>query len=149
VPVPALAAYATSRYLAVGLTSLGGLAVHVAASAVAVEIGLAALGGAASLAAGVSLVLLLALIWRGAWPRALWLVVRHAAPILAVAGVVFGVAAGVGALLGGGAWDALAAAAGTAALILCTRAVLPAYWDVARRMVEPLLGGRAGQASYS
>jgi hypothetical protein len=141
-PVPALAAYASSRYLAVGMIAAAGLAVHVAASFVAVDIGLAALGGAASLASIVSFVLVLALVWRAGWPRALAVVVQQVVPVAAVGAVAFGTAGAIGAVLGAGGWDAVAAAAGSVAMLLLARALLPEYWDVARRMAEPLRGWR-------
>jgi hypothetical protein len=63
-------------------------------------------------------------------------------PIAVAGGAAFGAAGAIAALLGGGAWDAVAAAAGSVAMLVLARAFLPDYWDVAGRMVEPLRGQR-------
>jgi peptidoglycan biosynthesis protein MviN/MurJ (putative lipid II flippase) len=146
-PVPALAAYATSRYVAVGAIAVAGLAAHLAASAVAIQTDeLEALGAAASLGSLLSLALMLALVWRGAWAGVMLAVLWQLVRIVAVAALAFGPPALGAVLLGNGAWDVLAALAGAALMVPLVRIALPDYWEVVLRLAPPLARGRGHEA---
>jgi peptidoglycan biosynthesis protein MviN/MurJ (putative lipid II flippase) len=144
-PVPALAAFARSRYLGVAIVTLVALGVHVVASAIAIDLdGLEALGGAASFGSIFSLVLMLQLVYGWALMEPIGLLLREVARVLLAIAVAFGPPGIVSAVLGGGAWGVPAAAFGAGLYVVLLRGALPQNWELVQRMVEPLLRAYPG-----
>lgn len=140
--LPLLAAFAISRYAAVARIAVLGTAVHVAASALALSLGsLACLGVAASVSSLTTTMLLLWLIHRRDVVAAWRIVVSETAVVSIAVAVTFGPAAAIAYGLGGGWWNAGAAAIGSAGLVFALRRALPGHASVATRMFGPLLGG--------
>jgi peptidoglycan biosynthesis protein MviN/MurJ (putative lipid II flippase) len=146
--LPLLAAYALSRYNAVAALTVLATGVHVAATAVALQLGgVAWLGGAASLSALTAMALVAWLVFGACTARALALVVRDVAVIALVCVGTFGPPGVAAAALGSGGWDVAAAALGAAAFALVVHTLLPRYAAVAHRMVSPLLPARLRAAT--
>jgi peptidoglycan biosynthesis protein MviN/MurJ (putative lipid II flippase) len=138
--LPLLAAYATSRYNAVAGLALVGAAVHVGASAVALQLGSVVwLAAAASISGLTTMTLVTWLVFRRSAPRALGIVVCDVAAVALAALATFGPAGLAAAALGSGPWDLAAALVGLLAFALVVHLALPRYAAVAHRMVEPLL----------
>jgi peptidoglycan biosynthesis protein MviN/MurJ (putative lipid II flippase) len=141
--LPLLAAYAISRYGAAAGLSLIATGVHVVACAIAVKLGtIAWLAAAASVSSLTSMTLILWLVHRGGLPHALAILVRDVAIVAVAAIASFGVPGVVAAALGSGPWDFAAAAAGLAGFALVVVRALPAYAEVALRMLAPVLRPR-------
>jgi peptidoglycan biosynthesis protein MviN/MurJ (putative lipid II flippase) len=146
--LPLLAAYALSRYRAVALLAILATVVHVAASAVAEQLGtIAWLAGAASLSSLTAMALVVGLIHRGGAPRALAIVARETAVVALACGITFGPAGLVAAALGSGVWDLVAVIAGAGAYMLLLHTLLPQYAAVAHRMLGPVLPARMRPAT--
>jgi peptidoglycan biosynthesis protein MviN/MurJ (putative lipid II flippase) len=138
--LPLLAAYALSRYRATAGLGLVATGVHVAACAVAVKLGaIAWLGAAATVSSLTAMTLLLWLVHRRGVLRPLAIVARDTAVVGVATLLSFGVPGVVAARLGSGAWDVAAAVAGFALFALVVRTVLPAYAEIALRMLAPVL----------
>jgi hypothetical protein len=141
VPVPLIAAFAESRYRAVGLVSLLVTVIHVGLSALALEVAdtLEALALVASLDTILFLGLILALVYRGS-PRTA--AVLHGRETLLTGAVVAGAFLPwvvLGKALGGGlVRDALIVAAGAGTYAVLLRALRPSQWALVARLVEPL-----------
>jgi peptidoglycan biosynthesis protein MviN/MurJ (putative lipid II flippase) len=148
VPVPGLAAFAASRYLAVGSVAVAGIAVHLgltAAMASAFDT-LESLAAAASASAVAMLAMTLAIVYgRELW-RPLGALVVELARVAAVAAVAFGPPGLAAAALGGPGWDVAAALVGSVAFLLLLRASLPRNWELVLRIAEPLRTGSAWRA---
>src|SRR3954447_6028012 len=138
--LPLLAAYALSRYRATAGLGLIATGVHVIACAIAVKLGaIVWLGAAASVSGLTTMTLLMWLVHRGRVLRPLTIVVRDTLAAAAAALVCFGVPGLAAVALGSGVWDFAAAIAGAAAFALVVRTALPAWADIAARMLAPLL----------
>jgi peptidoglycan biosynthesis protein MviN/MurJ (putative lipid II flippase) len=138
--LPLLAAYAMSRYHATAGLGLIATGVHVAACAVAVSLGaIVWLGAAASVSGLTAMTLLLWLVHRRAVLRPLTIVVRDTLVAAAAALACFGAPGLAAAALGSGFWDLAAAIVGAAAFAVVVRTALPAWADIAERMLAPLL----------
>jgi hypothetical protein len=139
-PVPGLAAFAASRYLAVGSVSVAGIVVHLAASAVAAAAfdTLESLAAAASVSSVAMLAMTLAIVYGRELIRPLGLLVVELARVAAVAAVAFGPPGIVAAALGGPAWDVAATVVGAAAFLVLLRARLPRNWELVLRIAAPL-----------
>jgi peptidoglycan biosynthesis protein MviN/MurJ (putative lipid II flippase) len=141
--LPLLAAYALSRYNAVAGLALLATAVHVGASAVALQLGSVAwLAAAASLSSLVGMTLITWLVFRGFTTQALGIVARDTLVVALACAATFGPAALGAAALGSGLWDLLAAAVGLVGFVVLLRVALPQYAEVMHRMVGPLLPAR-------
>ena len=140
VPVPGLAAFAASRYLAVGSVSIAGVIVHLAASAAAAGAWdtLESLAAAASLSSLAMLAMTLAIIYGRRLGRPLGMLAVELARVVAVAAVSFGPPGIVAAALGGPGWDVAAALVGSAVFLLVLRARLPRNWELVLRIAAPL-----------
>jgi peptidoglycan biosynthesis protein MviN/MurJ (putative lipid II flippase) len=146
--LPLLAAYATARYRAVAALAAAATVVHVAATAVAQQLGgIAWLGAAASLSSLTAMALVMGLVHRGGTPRALMIVARETAVVAVACAVAFGPLALAAAALGAGVWDLAAAVLGVAAFALVVHVALPEHAAVAHRMVGPLLPARLRPAT--
>jgi peptidoglycan biosynthesis protein MviN/MurJ (putative lipid II flippase) len=146
--LPLLAAYAMARYRAVAVLAMGATVVHVAASAVALELGsIAWLGAAASLSSLTAMALVMGLLHRGGTARALAIVARETAVVAAACAVTFGPLALAAAALGSGVWDLAAAVVGAVAFALAVHVALPEHAAVAHRMVGPVLPTRMRPAT--
>jgi peptidoglycan biosynthesis protein MviN/MurJ (putative lipid II flippase) len=140
VPVPGLAAFAASRYLAVGSVSVAGIAVHLVvtgAMASAFDT-LESLAAAASASSVAMLAMTLAIVYGAGLGRPLGLLAVELARVAAVAAIAFGPPGVVAAALGGPGWDVAAAVAGTIAFLLVLRARLPRNWELVLRIAAPL-----------
>lgn len=140
VPVPGLAAFAASRYLAVGSVSIAGVIVHLAASAAAAGAWdtLESLAAAASLSSVAMLAMTLAIVYGRRLGRPLAMLVVELARVVAVAAVSFGPPGIVAAALGGPGWDVAAAVVGSVVFGLMLRARLPRNWELVLRIAAPL-----------
>ena len=145
--LPLLAAYALSRYRAVAGLSVLASGVHLAASAVALELGsIAWLGAAASLSSLTAMALIVGLVHGGGAGGALAIILREAC-VAALACLVAFAPVGIAAdALGSGLWDLAAAVVGGAAFVVIVRVALPEYAAVAGRMLGPLLTSRTRRA---
>jgi peptidoglycan biosynthesis protein MviN/MurJ (putative lipid II flippase) len=139
-PVPGLAAFAASRYLAVGSVSVAGIVVHLAASAVAAAAfdTLESLAAAASVSSVAILAMTLGIVYGRELMRPLGLLVVELARVVAVAAVAFGPPGIVAAALGGPGWDVAATLVGAAAFLVLLRARLPRNWELVLRIAAPL-----------
>jgi hypothetical protein len=139
-PVPGLAAFAASRYLAVGSVSVAGIIVHLAASAVAAAAfdTLESLAAAASVSSVAILAMTLGIVYGRELMRPLGLLVVELARVVAVAAVAFGPPGIVAAALGGPGWDVAATLVGAAAFLVLLRARLPRNWELVLRIAAPL-----------
>jgi peptidoglycan biosynthesis protein MviN/MurJ (putative lipid II flippase) len=138
--LPLLAAYALSRYNAVAGLALIATAVHVAASAAALELGSVAwLGAAASLSSLTAMALITWLVFRRHTAAALGIVTKDTIVVALACLATFGPAGLAASALGSGLWDVAAAAVGLVGFVLVLRIALPGYAAVMHRMVEPLL----------
>jgi peptidoglycan biosynthesis protein MviN/MurJ (putative lipid II flippase) len=140
VPVPGLAAFAASRYLAVGSVSIAGVVVHLAASGAAAAAWdtLESLAAAASVSSVAMLAMTLGIVYGRQLGRPLGMLVVELARVVAVAVASFGPPGIVAAALGGPGWDVAAAVAGTAVFLLVLRARLPRNWELVLRIAAPL-----------
>jgi hypothetical protein len=140
VPVPGLAAFAASRYLAVGSVSIAGVVVHLAASGAAAAAWdtLESLAAAASVSSVAMLAMTLTIVYGRQLGRPLGMLVVELARVVAVAVASFGPPGIVAAALGGPGWDVAAAVAGTAVFLLVLRARLPRNWELVLRIAAPL-----------
>jgi hypothetical protein len=140
VPVPGLAAFAVSRYLAVGSVAVAGIAVHLAVTAAMASAfdTLESLAAAASVSSVVMLALTLAIVYGRELVRPLGALVVELARVVAVAAVAFGPPGAAAAALGGPGWDVAATIAGAVAFLLLLRASLPQNWELVLRIAEPL-----------
>jgi peptidoglycan biosynthesis protein MviN/MurJ (putative lipid II flippase) len=145
-PLPLLAAFAISRYGAVARLAVVGTAVHVAASAIALSLdSLVALAVAASMSSLTTTTLLLWLIHRSDVVAAWRIVIAETGVVAVAVAFAFGPTAAIAYALGGGWWNAAAAAIGAAGLALLLRRALPEHAAVAMRMFGPLLQGVAAR----
>jgi peptidoglycan biosynthesis protein MviN/MurJ (putative lipid II flippase) len=142
VPVPGVAAFAASRYLAVGSVSLVGVAVHLGASgsAAAAFDSLESLAAAASASSVAMLAMTLAIVYGRALGRPLGLLVVELARVAGVAAAAFGPPGIAAAALGGPGWDVAAAIVGSALFVIVLRARLPDNWELVLRIAAPLRG---------
>jgi len=140
VPVPGLAAFAASRYLAVGSVSIAGIGVHLAATGVAAAAfdTLESLAAAASVSSVAMLAMTLAIVYGRELGRPLRLLVIELARVAAVAIVAFGPPGIAAAALGGPGWDVAATIVGAAAFLVLLRARLPRNWELVLRIAAPL-----------
>jgi hypothetical protein len=140
VPVPGLAAFAASRYLAVGSVSVAGIVVHLAASAVMASAfdTLESLAAAASVSSVAMLAMTLSIVYgRGFW-RPLARLAVELARVAAAAAAAFGPPGIAAAALGGPGWDVAAAIVGAALFLAVLRARLPGNWELVLRIAAPL-----------
>ncbi|MGH2979145.1 MAG: lipid II flippase MurJ [Solirubrobacterales bacterium] len=140
VPVPGLAAFAASRYLAVGSVSVAGVAVHLGASAAAAAAfdTLESLAAAASVSSVAMLAMTLAIVYGRELARPLRLLVVELARVAAVAAVAFGPPGIIAAALGGPGWDIASTIVGAAVFLVLLRARLPGNWELVLRIAAPL-----------
>jgi peptidoglycan biosynthesis protein MviN/MurJ (putative lipid II flippase) len=149
VPVPLLASFSRSRYLAVAIVSLVTVVLQTALCALALQLdSLEAIAVAASISAIVFLSFLLGLLYEG-WPgQALALHARETLRVMVPAALAFGPAALAG-LAAGGAWRLLWAALALGVYVLLVRATLPENWSLAQRVVAPIAERRRASATAS
>jgi peptidoglycan biosynthesis protein MviN/MurJ (putative lipid II flippase) len=146
VPLPLLAAFSRSRYLAVAVVSLVTVGIQVALCELALQLDwLEAIAIAASISSIVFLGFLLGLLYEG-WPgRALLTHAREVVLIAMPAALAFGPAALAG-LAAGGAWRLLWAALAAGAYVVMVRALLPEHWALVQRVVAPIAEWRRAPA---
>jgi peptidoglycan biosynthesis protein MviN/MurJ (putative lipid II flippase) len=150
VPVPGLAAFASSRYLGVAGASAIALAVHVVGTAAVLPLdSLQALAGVASLSTICSLAAIVGLVYGKQWRSPLGMLAHELMRIVLVTLLAFGPVGLVAIALGGAAWSVLAVLAGICLFVPLLRARLPEHWSLLVRLIEAVPGWRATRAPVS
>jgi hypothetical protein len=139
-PVPGLAAFAASRYLAVGSVAVAGVVVHLVATGLAAAAfdDLESLAAAASISSLAMLAMTLGIVYGRTLGRPLGRLVVELGRVLAVAAVAFGPPGVAAAALGGPGWDVAAAFVGVVLFLVLLRARLPGNWELVLRIAAPL-----------
>jgi len=140
VAVPGVAAFAASRYLAVGSVAVAGIALHlgVSAAAAAAFDSLESLAAAASVSSVAMLAMTLGVVYGRRLGRPLARLVAELARVVAVAAFAFGPPGIAAAALGGPGFDVAAAVVGAMLFLVVLRARLPRNWELVLRIAAPL-----------